>query len=290
MSEQLRDLVVSLSLNSDNFTRNLTSINRQIQEAESEFRQAASGVNGFERSVSGTESKLSMLQQKLQLQQKAVQQYERALTAAEKKLQTSADKQDKLSHSLDTAKQKNADLKDKVAAATEQYERFRRELGDDNSATIAAKENLDALKEEYAASSDEVKRLEGQLTANQRAMQNNADAVTRANTNLNNARAALRQTEAEINATTERLARIGSVVVQGISDSCLSGHDFTFYSDLDSVADEEELEDDANTVDFVNINPVDALIGDSGVVHFSWQSNPQTRSPSSTSQMAIRSS
>ena len=31
---------------------------------------------------------------------------------------------------------------------------------------------------------------------------------------------------------------------------------------------EEELEDDANTVDFVNINPVDALIGDSGVVHF----------------------
>ena len=210
MSEQLRDLVVSLSLNSDNFTRNLTSINRQIQEAESEFRQAASGVNGFERSVSGTESKLSMLQQKLQLQQKAVQQYERALTAAEKKLQTSTDKQDKLSHSLDTAKQKNADLKDKVAAATEQYERFRRELGDDNSATIAAKENLDALKEEYAASSDEVKRLEGQLTANQRAMQNNADAVTRANTNLNNARAALRQTEAEINATTERLARMRS--------------------------------------------------------------------------------
>ena len=57
-------------------------------------------------------------------------------------------------------------------------------------------------------------------------------------------------------------------MLQGISDSCLSEHDFTFYSDLDSVADEEELEDDANTVDFVNINPVDALIGDSGVVHF----------------------
>ena len=72
MSEQLRDLVVSLSLNSDNFTRNLTSINRQIQEAESEFRQAASGVNGFERSGSGTESKLSMLQQKLQLQRYSI--------------------------------------------------------------------------------------------------------------------------------------------------------------------------------------------------------------------------
>ena len=35
MSETLRDLVVSLSLNSDNFTRNIKSINKQIQEAES---------------------------------------------------------------------------------------------------------------------------------------------------------------------------------------------------------------------------------------------------------------
>lgn len=34
MSEVLRDLVVSLSLDGDNFSRNLTSINKQIQEAE----------------------------------------------------------------------------------------------------------------------------------------------------------------------------------------------------------------------------------------------------------------
>ena len=33
MSEVLRDLVVSLSLDGDNFSRNLTSINKQIQEA-----------------------------------------------------------------------------------------------------------------------------------------------------------------------------------------------------------------------------------------------------------------
>lgn len=214
MSEMLRDLVVSLSLDSDNFSRNLTSINRQIQEAESEFRRAASGVDGFEKSISGSESKLSMLQQKLQLQQKAVQQYEKALVAAEKKLQTSYDKQGKLTQSLETAKQKNDELKGKVAAATEQYERFRRELGEDDSATIAVKANLDALKQEYAASSQEVSKLEGQLTANTKAMQNNADAVTRANTNLNNARAALRQTESEINSTIGQLARMRSAWTQ----------------------------------------------------------------------------
>ena len=87
MSEVLRDLVVSLSLNGDNFSRNLTSINKQIQEAESEFRRAASGVENFEKSVSGTRSQLSSLQQKLALQQKAVKQYERALEAANKKLE-----------------------------------------------------------------------------------------------------------------------------------------------------------------------------------------------------------
>ena len=50
---------------------------------------------------------------------------------------------------------------------------------------------------------------------------------------------------------------VGASVVQSISSSCLSEHDFTFYSDLDSRAED---------VEFVNINPVDALLGEGGVV------------------------
>ena len=52
-------------------------------------------------------------------------------------------------------------------------------------------------------------------------------------------------------------AAVGASVVQTISSSCLSEHDFTFYSDLDSRAED---------VEFVNINPVDALLGEGGVV------------------------
>lgn len=37
MSETLRDLVVSLSLQTDNFTRNIRSVQKQIAEAESQF-------------------------------------------------------------------------------------------------------------------------------------------------------------------------------------------------------------------------------------------------------------
>ena len=113
MSEVLRDLVVSLSLDGDNFSRNLTSINKQIQEAESEFKRAASGVDNFEKSVKDTQAQLSSLQQK------AVTQYQRALEAANKKLENAYTRQGKLSDALDQAKQKNAALESQVTAAAE---------------------------------------------------------------------------------------------------------------------------------------------------------------------------
>lgn len=210
MSEVLRDLVVSLSLDGDNFSRNLTSINKQIQEAESEFRRAASGVDDFEKSVQGSQAQLASLQQKFELQRKAVAQYQKVLEAANKKLENAYTRQGKLTDSLDKARQKNDDLKQKVAAATKQYEKFTKELGESDSAAIAAKANLDALSTEYAESSGEVKKLEGQLAANTKSLQNNADAVTKARTNLNQAQGALKQTEAQIQATTEKLARMQS--------------------------------------------------------------------------------
>ena len=49
----------------------------------------------------------------------------------------------------------------------------------------------------------------------------------------------------------------GANVAQGIASGCLSEHDFTFYSDLDSTAEE---------VVFENVNPVDAILGDGGLV------------------------
>ena len=49
MSETLRDLVVSLSLQTDNFTRNIKTVNTHIKEAESAFKLAAAGVTNFEQ-------------------------------------------------------------------------------------------------------------------------------------------------------------------------------------------------------------------------------------------------
>ena len=68
MAETLRDMVVSLSLNSDNFSANLKSINAQLKEADSEFKAAAAGVQGFENTAAGAQAKLEQLNQKFKLQ------------------------------------------------------------------------------------------------------------------------------------------------------------------------------------------------------------------------------
>ncbi len=198
MSETLRDLVVSLSLQTDNFTRNIRSVQKQIAEAESQFRLAAAGVEGFEQSAEGLSTQLTTLERRLTLQQQAVTQYERSLTAANDKLQECFARQGDYAQRLTDARAAQEALKAQVAAAAQQVRTFSQTLGDSDSATIAARANLDALKTEYRASVQEVKKLAGQNTALQKSTQSAADAVSTANVNLNNARAAVRSTQAEI--------------------------------------------------------------------------------------------
>ena len=206
MSETLRDLVVSLSLNSDNFTRNIKSINKQIQEAESAFRLASAGVENFEMTTTGLSSKLSTLQRTFQLQQDAVGQYERALQQASDKLQECYTRQNDYAQRLADAKDKQQQLKKEVASAAQAYKHYRNTLGETDSATIAAKANLDAYKSEYRAAVQEVKKLEGQNVALKKSTQNAADAFSAAQTKLNGAKGAVKETAAEIDQCNLQLA------------------------------------------------------------------------------------
>ena len=205
MSETLRDLVVSLSLQTDNFTRNIKSVNKQIQEAESNFKLAAAGVEGFENSALGLASQLDLLQRRLTLQNAAVGQYERALTAANDKLQECYKRQNDYAQRLVDAKQAHEALGRQVDIAQQQVESYSAVLGDSAAETLAAKAHLDQLTEEYEASEKAVKKLAGQNTALQKATQNAADAVTTARTNLNKAHAAVKTTQASIDKCNQSL-------------------------------------------------------------------------------------
>ena len=198
MSATLRDLVVSLSLQTDNFTRNIKSVNKQIQEAESRFKLAAAGVENFESTTTGLATRLDSLQRHLKLQQDAVGQYEHALEAANSKLVESSNREAEYAHRLNTARAAQQALEEQVAAATAQVKNYSKNLGDSHSVTIAARQNLDALKDEYRQSVQKVKKLSGQHEALKESVQNAADAVSTAGTNLNNAQAAVKMTRAAI--------------------------------------------------------------------------------------------
>lgn len=198
MSETLRDLVVSLSLNSDNFTRNIRSVQKQIQEAQSSFKLASAGVADFEKTAAGLSTKLDTLKRTLSLQKDAVGQYERALGQASDKLQECYTRQGDYAQRLEEAKNRQAQLRQEVASAAAAYKQYRAALGETDSATIAARGNLDLVKEEYRQQTAEVRKLSAQQTALQKSTQNAADAFTTAQTKLNNARAAVKQTQADI--------------------------------------------------------------------------------------------
>ena len=206
MSETLRDLVVSLSLNSDNFTRNIKSINKQIQEAESAFHLASAGVENFETTTAGLSARLSTLQRTFRLQQDAVGQYERALQQASDKLQECYNRQNDYAQRLVDAKDKQQQLKTEVASAAQAYRHYKNTLGETDSATITAKANLDACKDEYRAAVQEVKKLEGQNVALKKSTQNAADAFSSAQTRLNGAKAAVRETSFEIDRCNRQIA------------------------------------------------------------------------------------
>ena len=214
MAETLRELVVALSLDSSNFSRNMRSINQQIKEAESTFRLAGAGVENFEKTVAGTEAKLSMLGNKLTQQNRAVEQYSRALVAANDKLKENYDRHKDYSARLEQAKARQEALRFEVETSKAAYEHYRDTLGETDSATIAAKANLERYQEEHAEATAEVTKLEGQVKALQKTMQNSADAASKAATDLNNAKAAARETDAEIKKLTEELYRMKSAWTQ----------------------------------------------------------------------------
>lgn len=107
---------------------------------------------------------------------------------------------------LDAAKQKQAALAQQVQSAAATYEHYKTTLGENNLTTQVAKAQLDALDAQYKEASDDVKKLSGQNDALQKATQNAADAVSTQQTQLNKAKAALKDTEAAIRSTNKELA------------------------------------------------------------------------------------
>ncbi|MGM7682659.1 phage tail tape measure protein [Cytobacillus sp. Hm23] len=75
--EEVGALRVNLGLESAEFSKSITEINRKLKAVESEFKVASAGVDGFENSIEGLQAASRNLTDKLGLQQKKVEQLRR---------------------------------------------------------------------------------------------------------------------------------------------------------------------------------------------------------------------
>lgn len=213
MADSLRDLVVSLSLNTDNFTKNIAMVNRQIKEAESAFKLAGAGITNFGSTSAGAAAYVSSLQQRIGLQRNVVDQYGKALTQANQKLTDSYNRYTEYGNRLNEAKTKLQGLSDQVKVAAYTYETFKAHFGENDTLTQSAASNLRDLSLQYQQQKDEVEKLAGQYDALRKSMENAANAVSTTQTALNNATAKLKDMERELQTLTSGWTKVGNTLV-----------------------------------------------------------------------------
>lgn len=201
MADTLRELVVSLSLESSNFSRNMRTINNQIKEIESGFRAASAGTSIFQTSIERLNAQLDMESRKLTEQERAVTQYGRALEAARQKLEQDAmyltqysERHMRLEEQMKTEINTWGSLSACVDQHRAAYEQLKAAYGDDDSRTQQAKADL----EYYEQLNDALKLTEGQVASLKKELQNDEDAVSKFSAGLNDAKGAVRDTEKRI--------------------------------------------------------------------------------------------
>lgn len=208
----------------------MRTINQQIKEAESGFLLAGAGVDKYEKTIHGMSAKLATLGQVHTHQTRAVEQYSRALVAAHQKIDASYQRQEQMTARLGAARSQYAQLGTQLATYGMTATDVATRLSDVNdkiakysamaNRPLGALQQLDAertrllqiqaAQDRYKALGDEITKLEGQLKANAKTLQNNADEISKVQTNLNKARAAVRETETEIRKLSGQLVTMES--------------------------------------------------------------------------------
>lgn len=88
MAGGVEDISIKLSLESGNFTQQMTAINKEVKNLDRDLKNAGKGVDGFSKSFSGIDSKIQTTTKKIELYntklQKQQQEYQRLTQVLDK--------------------------------------------------------------------------------------------------------------------------------------------------------------------------------------------------------------
>ena len=192
----VRQLTVSLLLDSNNFEKNIRLINQQIREAESEFKLAGAGIENFEKTLGGMGEKAKMLRTQLDGQAKSVQQFEARLRQANNRMQESVIQHSRMSEQYREAKadlqlyQREIEETERVLAGAK--------LAGDNLIVEGLEEKLANQRREYQEMQAAVDKLGSQIDAVERSWNKQNATISSTTIGLNNARAEVERLRKEL--------------------------------------------------------------------------------------------
>lgn len=158
-----KQLVVNLALKAGTMKQQITSINKDIKQMQTDFKNAGAGIENFEKTSEG-------LSKKLKLQQSVLDKLKEKLNVYKKE-------QEKCTETLDKA----------VSAYKKQEEKVK-----------SLERVLEEAKDTYGKSSKEVKELEEQLKKANKTLETKRNSVINANNSLKNMKTTISSTETEI--------------------------------------------------------------------------------------------
>lgn len=180
MSE-IRQLVVSLTMDTDNAQQNLRGLSNAVRQANADFAAAGAGVKGFENTTAGMKAKVQQLTATLNAQKQTAATYAAEVDKAGKKLLDAKGKQEGLAQALRAAESAYKASKDATGENSEETQRLARELD----------------------------KAKGAVLQNERAMKSAAKAVETNTLKQTEANAKIKETEKALEGATKRLDQFG---------------------------------------------------------------------------------
>nr|DAH18703.1 MAG TPA: minor tail protein [Caudoviricetes sp.] len=205
----VRDLVVSLTLNSEDFKSKMSGINALLKQSKSEFRLAGAGVKDFEKTTAGVSAKLASLRQQQALLGEKTKEYAKRFDAVNASMQSNLATQEKYKNKI---AQVRAQFEEATAAA-KQYKSMANGLDMTKPGAESAYSQLMSDAEKSAAQAEDLKgklkTLEAQYKACSKTTEKYKNELIKLQTAMNNVGADTAEIEAEIRKLSSRFYQLG---------------------------------------------------------------------------------
>lgn len=205
----VRDLVVSLTLNSEDFKSKMSGINALLKQSKSEFRLAGAGVKDFEKTTAGVSAKLASLRQQQALLGEKTKEYAKRFDAVNASMQSNLATQEKYKNKIS---QVRAQFEEATAAA-KQYKSMANGLDMTKPGAESAYSQLMSDAEKSAAQAEDLKgklkTLEAQYKACGKTTEKYKNELIKLQTAMNNVGADTAEIEAEIRKLSSRFYQLG---------------------------------------------------------------------------------